>query len=180
MTNSALVLNSCHRAHEVLVLIGPPQTISVTAHTCVRLRRFVFDARYFVCSALYCTVRQESFWLLQVPYFIWQILSLPVRQLIAQNLADLARWLMPRHRRDIISVQSLKVINFVIKTPRPFCLAAKLVFIRLRTLNRHRSAESPTPLIHTKIPYLKLIKVCRCVTSATRNRILGRCFCDSK
>jgi len=74
MTNSAVVLNSCHRAHEVLVLSGPPQITCVTEQTCVRLRKFVFEARHFVCSARYCTVRQEYFWLLQVPYFIWQIL----------------------------------------------------------------------------------------------------------
>jgi hypothetical protein len=41
-------------------------------------------------------------------------LSLPVGQLIARNLADSASWLLPRYRRYIISVQSLKVINFVI------------------------------------------------------------------
>jgi len=70
-------------------------------------------------------------------------LSLPFGQLIAQNLADWTSWLLPRYRRDIISVQSLKVINFVIKTPRPFCIAAKLRFIRMSTLNRHWSAEPP-------------------------------------
>lgn len=96
-------------------------------------------------------------------------LSLPVGQLIAQNLADSASWLLPRYRRYIISVQSLKVINFVIEKDTTAILFSSETWFH-PTVHTEQAlvCRTPTPLIHKEIPYMKLIKVCRCVTSASR------------